>query len=213
MTQVLIVANDSIFAYFQEIFPKTQYELSLSDGDIEEDFEDFDIIIDMFFEDDNENFPIYCKLKEKIILLNSVKTSIAELLYEYQIKSPKSFLTTFNGQKGFLKEDTWEIGYMRNFYQKNIEEFLSDIKKSIFYSHDAVGMTLARCSYLYINELSQVTQEIMKIDSPSAMKLSKEIENYGIDSVFETLMAIYEDKKQSKFLPSSYLKRLYLNVS
>jgi hypothetical protein len=48
------------------------------------------------------------------------------------------------------------------------------------------------------------------MDAPEWNDYFRQIDTYQITPIFETLMAIYEDTKDVKFLPSQLLKKKYL---
>ena len=212
MQKVLLIGEESRIKELVKVLDTSKYEVELSDGDDEEDFKEYDIIFDLNFDDDSENFPIYASLKDKLIFLSSVKQSLSEISYIYPNKV-KSRLIGLNCIPSYLKDKTWEVSLFRGNESIYLESFFKTIDKQYVLVEDRVGMVRPRCEFLHCNELIKTMEEnIILSTSTNEWLLQKlnEIDHIGATTLFETLMALYEDTKDSRFVPSNLLKKKYL---
>jgi hypothetical protein len=212
MQKILIIGEEIIAQVLRKKLDNKGYEIEVSDGDEEEDFRDYDIIFDLNFDDDAENFPIYAGLRDKLIFLSTVKQTLGESSYIYPEKV-RSKLVGINAIEHYLDSTTWELSAFRANEWQVIEEFMKSIQQAFIAVEDAVGMWRPRRDFLAFNETIKLCGE-GAITNYNSNKLIQEefqlIDKIGVTSVFETLMAIYEDTKEIKYLPSALLKKKYL---
>ncbi len=212
MQNILIIGEENKSQALKLQLEGTLYTVALSDGDEEEDFKEFDIIFDLNFDDDSENFPIYASLRDKLVFLSSVKQSLSEAAYIYPSKV-RSKIFGLNCISYFLQSSYWELSAYRANETMAAEEFLKSIKKEHIWVEDKVGMYRPRTEFLGYNEKTIVLEEgslPMGLQNPIIIEEFRKIDNIGITDVFETLMAIYEDTKDIKYCPTSLLKKKYL---
>ena len=212
MQKILIVGEETRKEELLKVLDATQFEIEYSDGDEEEDFDLYDIIFDLNFDDDNENFPIYSALKNKIFFLSTAKTSLAETSYAFQCKV-KSKIFGINALPGFLDSNFWELTAFRGNEIPEIEGFLKTIKKEVLWLEDRIGMFRPRTKFLELNEIAKCVDENIIFQNQSTapiQNLLKEIDKHTITAIFETLASLFDDTKDTKYFPCQLLKKKYL---
>ena len=212
--KILVIGSEERVTAFKHCFVNApEFEIELSDGDEEEDFELYDLIADLNFDDDDENIEIYAGLKDKLILLSSVKQSLSEFVYKSDAKL-KSKLFGINAIPAYLSSNTWEISAFRYPEYEAIEIFLQGSQATLHKVADRVGMFRPRIDFVLFNELASCLQEQISLQPEQGNELiekySNQIDTFGVTDVFETLMAMYEDTKLVKYCPCPFLKTKYL---
>jgi 3-hydroxybutyryl-CoA dehydrogenase len=194
-------------------------EIEISDGDTDEDFELYDVLFDLNFDDDPSNLPIYAALKDKPVFVNAVKLSLAEAMYSSGAKI-KCQLFGINALPTFIAQSKWEVSLFRKFETPALEALMKTFGVAYLPVEDRVGMVKPRIIFMIINEacytLQEGTASIEDIDM--AMKLGTNYpfgpfewcDKIGITSVFETLAAMYEDTKDERYKICPLLKTKYL---
>lgn len=212
MQKILIIGEESVAQLLRTKIDTKGFEIEVSDGDEEEDFRDYDIIFDLNFDDDAENFPIYAGLRDKLIFLSTVKQTLSESSYIYPEKV-RSKLFGINALEYYLNSDTWELSAFRANEWNIAEEFIKKIGQKIIMVDDRVGMWQPRRDFLAFNETIKLCDEGAVLNynfNPSIIKEFEQIDAIGVTDIFESLMAIYEDTKEIKYLPCPLLKKKYL---
>lgn len=195
------------------------HECDRSDGDEEEDFKDYDLIIDANFDDDPSNFDIYAGLKNKPVILCTVKTQLAEISF-HQPQKIRSTLIGANLLPTFIDRSRWEICLINKKDKFNMNAAMLNLGIEYDLVKDRVGMLTPRVVFMIINEACYTVQEgtatIADIDQ--AMKLGTNYplgpfewcDKIGVTDVFETLYSIYEDTKDERYKICPLLKSKYL---
>ncbi|MCS6935072.1 MAG: 3-hydroxyacyl-CoA dehydrogenase family protein [Chitinophagales bacterium] len=190
-----------------------------TDGDEEEDYEAYDAIFDLNLDDDPTLLPRYASLKEKPVLVNAVKTTLAEMVYATDAKI-KCRLFGINALPGFLEHPLWEMSAYRRFEYPMLESMLQTLRLNYAPVADRVGMVKPRVIFMIINEacytLQEGTASIEDIDQ--SMKLGTHYpygpfewcDKIGITTVFETLTALYDDTHDERYRICPLLKHKYL---
>ncbi len=218
--KILIIGEDNRYFPLREKLQKNpNLEIERSDGDEDEDFEEYDVIFDLHFDDEPSNFEIYTGLKNKYIFLNTVKTSINEVVYSHDVKI-KSFLFGINALPTFIEQAVWEMVLYRKFEMPQLEKIAKELGVDFEVIEDRVGMVKPKVLFMIINEacftLQEGTATIEDIDT--SMKLGTNYpfgpfewcDKIGITNVFETLAAVYEDTKDKRYKICPLLKTKYL---
>jgi 3-hydroxybutyryl-CoA dehydrogenase len=194
-------------------------ELDYSDGDEEEDFDEYDAVFDLNFDDDNANFAAYASLKEVPVFVSAVKLQLAEAVYVLDAKI-RCRLFGINTLPGFMGNDVWEVSLFRKFETAELDKVMKLLNIQWLPVEDRVGMVKPRVIFMIINEAAYTLQEgtasIEDIDI--SMKLGTNYpfgpfewcDKIGITHVFETLTAIYEDTKDERYKVCPLLKNKYL---
>lgn len=219
--RVLIIGEEERRNLLREKFALqcSQIEVELSDGDAEEDFDTYDVIFDLNFDDDSENFPIYASLRNKPIFVSALKQQLAEAVYIADAKV-RCQLFGINALPFFLQNDVWEISVFRKFETPDLEKLMLQFNQKWLPVEDRVGLVKARVIFMIINEACYTLQEgtatIEDIDT--AMKQGTNYpfgpfewcDKIGITNVFETLAALYDDTKDERYKICPLLKTKYL---
>jgi 3-hydroxybutyryl-CoA dehydrogenase len=194
-------------------------EVDKSDGDAEEDFDLYDVIFDLNFDDDPSNLALYAVLKEKPVFVNAVKLSLAEAIYTSGVKV-KCQLFGVNALPTFITQELWEVSLYRRFETPVLTSLMNELQLPFIPIEDRVGLVKPRVIFMIINEACYTLQEgtatIEDIDT--AMKLGtgypygplEWCDKIGINAVFETLAAMYEDTKDERYKICPLLKTKYL---
>lgn len=197
----------------------TGLEIDYSDGDEEEDFKDYDCIFDLNFDDDPSNLPIYASLRDVPVFVNAVKLSMNEAIYATESKV-KCMLFGINALPTFASQSKWEVSLYRKFQAPELDKLMATFGIEYVPVEGRVGMIKPRVIFMIINEacytLQEGTASIEDIDL--AMKLGTNYpfgpfewcDKIGINAVFETLAALYEDTKDERYKICPLLKTKYL---
>ena len=219
MKVLLIGEHDRVEQLKTKIGERPDLEIDRSDGDAEEDFDLYDVIFDLNFDDDPSNLPLYGALREKAVFVSAVKLSLAEAIYTTGTKV-KCRLFGINALPTFLSQSKWEVSLYRKFETPELMKLMELFGIDFLPVEDRVGMVKPRIIFMIINEACYTLQEgtatIEDIDM--GMKLGTNYpfgpfewcDKIGIDSVFETLAAMYEDTKDERYKICPLLKTKYL---
>ena len=210
MEKILIIGEENRSQLLRKKLDTKSFEIEVSDGDDEEDFKEFDIIFDLNFDDDSENFPIYAGLRDKLIFLSSVKQSLSESAYIYPAKV-RSHIFGINAIEHYLKTDIIELSaYRKNEWSKALD-FMAKFDLKIIQVENAVGMYRPRVDFLALNEkIKLLNENVISLESEFFQKEFQFIDQIGVTPIFEVLMSIYEDTKEVNYLPNPLLKKKYL---
>ncbi|HEY0261700.1 MAG TPA: 3-hydroxyacyl-CoA dehydrogenase family protein [Chitinophagales bacterium] len=219
--KLLLAGNPDRTSVFRERFLNTNptLEIEISDGDSDEDFEDYDVIFDLNFDDDNSNLSIYAAMKDKFVFVSAAKQSLAEAVYQHDVKV-KCKLFGINAIPAFANDGAWEVSLYRKFENDDLQKLGNELGVAFLSIEDRVGLVKPRVIFMIINEACYTLQEgtatIEDIDK--SMKLGTNYpfgpfewcDKIGITNVFETLVAIYEDTKDERYRICPLLKHKYL---
>lgn len=194
-------------------------ELDYSDGDDDEDYADYDAIFDLNFDDNPEALANYASLKDKPVFVNAVKISLAEAIYVSGVKI-RCRLFGINALPGFVSQKVWEVSAFRKFEIPELDKTMKVLGLDFLTVEDRVGLVKPRIIFMIINEacytLQEGTASIEDIDT--SMKLGTNYpfgpfewcDKIGINNVFESLAALYEDTKDERYKICPLLKTKYL---
>ena len=219
MKVLLIGEDDRVEDMKTKLGSNPDLEIERSDGDKDEDFDLYDVIFDLNFDDDPSNLPVYAAMRGKAVFVNAVKLSLAEAMYATGSKI-KCMLFGINALPTFLTQSKWELSLYRRFEMPELEKLMKVFGIDFLPVEDRVGLVKPRIIFMIINEacytLQEGTASIEDIDM--AMKLGTNYpfgpfewcDRIGITSIFETLAAIYEDTKDERYKICPLLKTKYL---
>lgn len=219
--KLLLAGDTNRTTAFRERFSKINppLEIEISDGDSEEDFDYYDVIFDLNFDDDNSNLPIYAAMKDKPVFVSAVKQSLAEAVYQHDVKI-KCKLFGINAIPAFVGDSVWEVSLFRKFENDDLQQLGKALSVNFLPVEDRVGLVKPRVIFMIINEACYTLQEgtatIEDIDK--SMKLGTNYpfgafewcDKIGVTNVFETLNVIYEDTKDERYRICPLLKHKYL---
>ncbi|MEQ8925934.1 MAG: 3-hydroxyacyl-CoA dehydrogenase family protein [Fulvivirga sp.] len=215
MINVLAVGNDRCVSELEAKLSGTANLISCINLDKIEDLTQFDVIVDFDIANNPENYLDYKELNDSVILLNTVKVTLAELTYTFGSSSAEIY--GFNGLPSFINREIFEISSLSG----EVSEGFNKLKWEYQLVDDRVGLVTPRIVLMIINEAFYTVQEgtATKEDIDLGMKLGT---NYpygpfewsaliGIEEVYEGLEAIYEDTKEERYKIAPLLKKEYLS--
>lgn len=176
----------------------------------------FDLVFDLDFDQKQPDLSIYSNLNCPLIL-SSVLIELSSINGINQFKFP---VYGFNAIPGFIERDQFEMSTLRDENKPIIESILSEKNIGINWVKDRVGMVSPRIIFMIINEAYYTVQEktAEKNDIDTAMKLGTNypkgpfewLNTCGIEQVYKTLEAVYNDTKDERYKICSTLKTEYL---
>lgn len=218
--KILINGNSGNFEEFKTKFgSKNEYtfvqDIPSSHGQLSKQ----DFIFDCMIDEQPDNIEFYEGLDKTVVFLNTVKISLSELFFINGSVMENVF--GFNGLPTFVNRDLMEISAVGDHNEK-LEELMKLLGTAYTIVDDRVGMVTPRVVFMIINEAYYTVQEgtAAKPDIDNAMKLGTNYplgpfewcESVGIDHVYETLEAIYEDTKDERYKICPLLKKEYLTA-
>ncbi len=179
----------------------------------------YDIIFDLDFDDSPEQIQTYHQIKDKLIIVGSVKIQLEELYAELG-SNPLCTIIGMNTIPTFINRDVLECCAINQQDEKIVTTFFDQLNLKSRFVKSRVGLVTPRIICMIINEAYYTVQEgtASKEDIDLGMKLgtaypkgpfewSQEI---GLDHVYETLDALYQDTKDERYKIASLLKTEYL---
>ncbi|MBO6496280.1 MAG: 3-hydroxyacyl-CoA dehydrogenase [Roseivirga sp.] len=213
---ILVVGNDAEFKALERKFAGShslQHLLSASKID---GFDDIDVVFDFNIADQPEDIEAYLSEEGLNVFLNAPKISLAEMAF-YQ-PEVNCNLYGFNGLPTFIEREILEVSALNN--NGALETMCQQLETDFEVVKDRVGMVTPRIIFMIINEAYYTVQEgtATREDIDQGMKLGTNYpfgpfewaEKIGLDNVYETLEAIYEDTKEERYKICPLLKREYL---
>lgn len=219
MKALLIGADNRIEELKQKFANFSNIEIEIGVNAEDEDYSEYDVIIDLNFDDDPSGLEFYAQLKNKPVIVSCAKQQLAETAYLYGERI-HCMLIGLNALPTFINRPKWEVSLLHTPQKSKATDFLNELGVEHHWVEDRVGMVTPRIIFMIINEacytLQEGTASIEDIDL--GMKLGT---NYpkgpfewadaiGITDVFETLAALYEDTKEERYKICPLLKTKYL---
>ena len=179
----------------------------------------YDVIFDLDFDDTPEQIGLYMEVQNAIIVVGAVKVQLEELYAEAGSR-PQCTIVGMNTLPTFINRSLVEFCATHD----NDEAIAADVFKKLGLESrcvkSRVGLVTPRIVCMIINEAYYTVQEgtASREDIDLGMKLgtaypkgpfewSQEI---GIDHVYETLEALYQDTKDERYKICPLLKTEYL---
>jgi len=215
---ILVVGSPEQHMAFQTKFTAEhnyEYAQGLSHGT---DLSGFDLVFDFTIGDQPEQMELYTAWENLSVFVNAPKISLGELAY-YQ-EEMECTLFGFNGLPTFLERDILEASLLNDDDEPKLREIAEALATDLEIVADRVGMVTPRIIFMIINEAYYTLQEgtATKAAIDQGMKLGT---NYphgpfewcqliGLEHVYETLEALYEDTKEERYKICPLLKQDYL---
>ena len=213
--KILVVGSETEFKEFQQKFGDT-HELTHTGSSGSHNLGEFEVVFDFKIGDHPEEFEIYSEEEGLNVFINAPKLSLAELAF-YQPEILCN-LYGFNGLPTFINREILEVSSLHD--DEGLKSLCNDLQTDFEVVKDRVGMVTPRVIFMIINEAFYTVQEgtASREDIDKGMKLGTNypfgpfewLEKIGIQNVYETLEAIYEDTKEERYKICPLLKREYL---
>ena len=183
------------------------------------ELEDYDAIFDLNLDDSPDNLDRYAHLGGKPVIGCAVKSQLAEMAY-FQEGSVACTLVGINALPTFLNREKAEVSLYNKAEQSKIEGLFKYLNWPAHIVEDRVGMVTPRIVLMIINEAHYTLQEgtATATDIDASMKLGTNyplgpfewLNKIGIQDVYETLDAIYQDTRDERYKICPLLKTAYL---
>ncbi|MDA8886049.1 3-hydroxyacyl-CoA dehydrogenase family protein [Bacteroidia bacterium] len=185
------------------------------------EIDSYDVVFDLDFDDTPEQIQYYMNLKGKVIIVGSVKIQLEELLAEAG-ELPNCPILGMNTLPTFINRSLLEVCALNANDQAIAEAIFAELDLKSRFVSSRVGLVTPRIVCMIINEAYFTVQEgtATREDIDLGMKLgtaypkgpfewSREI---GLDHVYETLEALYQDTKDERYKICPLLKTEYLQA-
>ena len=183
------------------------------------EIDSYDVLFDLDFDDSPEQIQQYINAKEVLIIVGSVKIQLEELYAEIGTR-PSCTIIGMNALPTFINRPLLECCATHQMDRVIAEEKLEELGLQSRFVKSRVGLVTPRIICMIINEAYFTVQEgtASREDIDLGMKLgtaypkgpfawSTEI---GLDHVYETLEALYQDTKDERYKICPLLKTEYL---
>lgn len=213
---ILAVGSQSEFNELKEKLGASHELQHISSADMIEDFDGVDLVFDFNIADQPEDLEVYTQQEGLNVFINAPKISLAELaFYQNEIDCK---LYGFNGLPTFINREILEVSSLND--DEGLKQLCEQLGTDYEIVKDRVGMVTPRVIFMIINEAFYTVQEgtASKEDIDKGMKLGTNYpfgpfewaDRIGLNHVYETLEAIYEDTKEERYKICPLLKREYL---
>jgi len=183
------------------------------------ELDSYDVIFDLDFDDSPEQIQHYAELKRKLVIVGSVKVQLEELYAELGAR-PTCTIIGMNALPTFIDRPLLECCATNEIDQVVAQEKLKELGLETRFVKSRVGLVTPRIVCMIINEAYYTVQEgtASRTDIDLGMKLGTAYpkgpfewsEEIGIDHVYETLEALYQDTKDERYKICPLLKTEYL---
>jgi hypothetical protein len=212
--KILLIGEEDRIGILQAKFLGIEgVEVEISDGDCDEDFDEYDVIFDLTYDDDDENIEQYAMMRDKIVVLSAVKQTLAEASYKCNNKV-KAKLFGINAIANYLDKEVWEVSAYRFSDFETFDKLATKLGIKYHKTADKVGMMMPRVDFVRINEISYCLEEGVMTEADMMKTIDAElattIANTSITDIFETLISLYEETKSMRYHPSNFIKNKYL---
>lgn len=215
--KILIIGEEENFLEFKEKFSSDHDYTFLSQLNSPKFLNERDLIFDFVIDENPDHFEYYKDIGDAIVFLNTVKISLAELMFLNG--HPVGQVFGFNGLPTFLNRELVEVSAVDK-ETPALQKVFASLNSSYKLVDDRVGMVTPRIIAMIINEAFYTVQEGIATREAidKAMKLGTNypygpfewLKKIGIHHVYETLEAIYEDTKDERYKICPLFKKEYM---
>jgi len=180
---------------------------------------EYDVIFDLQFDDCSSNLEHYASFSNLTVFASTVKIQLAAVAHQFG-KPISCRLFGMNCLPTFIDRNVVELSCYNSKKLSDLEKVCTDLGWAYRTVEDRVGMVTPRIIFMIINEacftLQEGTATIEDIDT--AMKLGTNYpfgpfewaDKIGIEPIYETLLAVYEDTHDTRYKICPLLKTKYL---
>ncbi len=190
-------------------------------NEVEDAIENIDVIFDFIIDEDPHAFDIYAD-RNIAVFLNTAKISLREIVH-LSGNSQEGSVFGFNGLPTFFDRNIMEVSSRNNKNLETLGKICDRLGTKYQLVDDRVGLVTPRVIVMIINEAYYTVQEgtASRKDIDLAMKLGTNYpygpfewcQRIGVNHIYETLEAIYEDTKDERYKICPLLKKEYLDYT
>lgn len=217
--EVLVIGHESEFEEIETKFGNHNELIFAEDHSVLKSDVTFDCVFDFLVGESSDNFDFYNNFTGLTIFINIPKISLQELMYFMEGQFSNTVFG-FNGLPTFMNRPLLEVSVLHETDKDALAKICKGLSTYFELVNDRVGMVTPRIIFMIINEAFYTVQEgtATKEDIDLGMKLGTNYpfgpfewcEKIGIENVYETLEAIYEDTKEERYKICPLLKTEYL---
>lgn len=181
-----------------------------------ESLHDYELVIDLEFDDHPEHALLYARFPKVPVLACIVKTSLAAVMNKYAFSQGFN-LIGFNCLPGFIGMPVAELSLMDQEQLPLIKDIMGELGWQFEVVKDSVGMVTPRVVCMIINEAYMAAEEgtASRADIDTAMKLGTNYplgpfewcEKIGVKNVYDVLSAVYNETGNERYKVSPLLSR------
>ena len=197
----------------------TIHYIDMEDPTEADEFESYDLIIDLNLDDQPEDLLRYAEMAGKPVMVCSVKEQLAEMVFKMGDEL-QCTLIGMNALPGFINRPKMELSLYNRADADKLKALCEALGWEYLLVDDRVGMITPRIVFMIINEACYTLQEgtASALDIDESMKLGVNYpfgpfewcDKIGIEDVFETLEALYYDTHDERYKICSLMKTTYL---
>lgn len=179
----------------------------------------FDVLFHLTLNEDPHALTALAPLEGKLVVAGAVKISLAQAAHSYG-QPVRCALIGMNTLPTFINRDLVEWSLLKENHQPAGDQLAEKLGWKVKWVKDRVGMVTPRIILMLINEACFTVQEgtASMTDIDLGMKLGTNYpygpfewgDQIGVDNVYETLQALYEDTGDMRYRPCPLLKRKHL---
>ncbi len=180
------------------------------------DFQGYDVVFDLNFDDGRRSLESYADLKDVLVVVCAVKQSLEQALMSWK-GALKCTLLGMNSISGFIDRPLKEMTTLDQPSRQKGDEILGKLDFNISWVESKVGMVSPRVICMIINEAYYTLEEgtASKADIDTGMKLGTAYphgpfewsEKIGLQNVYDILQATYRDTGEGRYKICGSLKR------
>lgn len=185
----------------------------------EADLQQVEAVFDLDFDKDPVHLERWAACKDLPVFAGAARRQLAESIGGFQGDIACKFFG-MNSLPTFINRDLMELSLYDNSHADLLDEVASKLGWQYRLVEDRVGMVTPRIIFMIINEACYTLQEstASKEDIDNAMKLGTNYpygpfewaDRIGIEDIYETLLAIYQDTHDERYKSCPLLKTKYL---
>ena len=179
-----------------------------------ESLKDYQLVIDLTFDDHPQHAALYAKFPEVPVLAGIVKTSLAAIMNDYAFSQGFNLIGC-NWLPGFTEMPVTEVSVIDEEQLTVLKDIMAQLGWQFEVVKDSVGMVTPRVVCMIINEAYMAAEEgtASRADINTAMKLGTNsplgpfewCEKIGVKNVYDVLSTVYAETGYERYKVSPLL--------
>jgi 3-hydroxybutyryl-CoA dehydrogenase len=179
-----------------------------------ESLKDYQLVIDLVLDDQQQHAALYAKFPEVPVLAGIVKTSLAAIMNDYAFSQGFNLIGC-NWLPGFIEMPVTEVSVTDESQLLVLKDIMTQLNWQFEIVKDSVGMVTPRVVCMIINEAYMAAEEgtASRADINTAMRLGTNYpmgpfewsEKIGVKNVYEVLSAVYAETGNERYKVSPLL--------